>query len=112
LCSVCPRGFCWAPCGPPLGGDWLVVTFIGIDEIRSANCCLTRRSLNRRHTPGFASLVTAAAVAAAGAERLVPLLHFEELRRQQQVEDGAALALAPHLSAAGTGDNEADVFPK
>jgi len=88
------------------------VTFIGIDEIRSANCCLTRRSLNRRHTPGFASLVTAAAVAAAGAERLVPLLHFEELRRQQQVEDGAALALAPHLSAAGTGDNEADVFPK
>ena len=39
-------------------------------------------------------------------ESLVLQLHLEELRRQQQLEDDAALALALHLSAAFTGDVE------
>ena len=43
--------------------------------------------------------------AAVSDESLVLQLHYEELRRQQQLEDDAALALALHLSAGvGTGD--------
>jgi hypothetical protein len=41
-------------------------------------------------------------------ESLVLQLHLEEVRRQQQLEDDVALALALHLSAADTGDNNTD----